>query len=108
MSSTNAPITTTINGEVTTIAAPPVNPPSTGLSQSDQIALGVGLGIGIPSLILAYLSWRVAARKQDETISEALVAALTLGLRQRERSASETAEESGQGKYGKTGRAAVA
>jgi len=89
--------TTNANGEVTIIPTQPAK----GLSQSDQIALGVGLGIGIPTLILAYLSWRVAARKKDETIRDALLAALTLGLLQRQPPANESGEESYHGNRGR-------
>jgi hypothetical protein len=37
-----------------------------GLSQSDVIAIGVGLGVGVPSLVLGIATFCLARRKKDE------------------------------------------
>lgn len=47
---------------------------TTGISQSDQIALGVGLGIGIPTVILnawqLYVMWKSRSRLAEKNIPE--------------------------------------
>lgn len=79
--------TTPPNPSSTVPSAPISTGPSNpgGLSSSDEIALGVGLGVGIPSLILAWLTYRVAIRGNDESRTEALrreiMGILTLGMR---------------------------
>lgn len=57
-SSTSAPSTSTNNPSSTIPSSTPSSTTaseSTGLSQSDKIAIGVGLGIGIPSIIVGCL-----------------------------------------------------
>jgi len=85
--------TTPPNPSSTVPSAPISSVPSNsgGLSSSDQIALGVGLGVGIPSLILAWLTYRVAVRGENESKTEALrreiMGLLTLGMRPSQREA---------------------
>lgn len=54
--------TTSAATSPTSIAARPIakgaqTPPSLGLSTSDQIALGVGIGIGLPALLVAIITF---------------------------------------------------
>ena len=49
-----------------------------GLAMSDKIALGVGLGVGLPSILLAYLT---SAHKQEEGFNRAMMHALGLSPR---------------------------
>jgi hypothetical protein len=64
-SQTPASNPSTADSGTTPTAQPPLvqaSPASIGLSQSDRIALGCAISFGVPTLVLAYMTWRKRSR----------------------------------------------
>lgn len=61
--------TSSMNATIIGVIAPDEDREDGGLSQSDKIAIGIGVGFGVPTIVVGLGAWLCARRRKGKTIT---------------------------------------
>lgn len=60
--------TSSMNATVISVLTPQEGKEDEGLSQSDKIAIGIGVGFGVPTVLVGLGAWLCARRRKEDKV----------------------------------------